>query len=1583
MKRLTLLLVLGLAVAFAVGSRTETPPDKSFAVPAVQQPAEQPGVDNAGGPDADGWRWIDSDDAGPGRPTYSWATIANQQGSASGDDNAYSCPLPFTFTYRGTGYSTLYFNTNGSASFSASLGSGPYGSGTAYPNAGLASSTMGLVCRDLYTNAMRWGWSGTAPNRTFIVSWDNTRDYSGMGVYYFQLILTEGGEMLYEYQNVASASAFSCGIQNMSWNVGLNVSYALVHSSYAIRWYIPAPVPIDATCLSLLRPAPGSLKAIGDTATPQATVKNQGSTTYNIQARFKIGSSYNQTATATSVAPGASVNLSFPLWTASVGGALAMSCSTEVSGDADATNDKRTGTVTVMQVDFDHLGANWTPGPGEILNGNHFNVGTFTIPSGQTNTVMPYNGINGSGWLRVSANIVNVQGILNASGRGYGGGGGGENDYLAMAGGYGGLNGSGGNGQNGYWYGGLAAGGGGGGSPNGTGGASSWGAAGRVGTPDSGGRGGNCYSGVGGAGGVGYGAGGGGGGGYSAGAGGGGGGGTGGQNAPAGNNGGNGGGTYFGAGGLGSTGNTPASGGNGGYLVAGGNGDVSTDTTLAIGSGGGGAGSSSNGGYGGGGGGGGAGAAKVSFFATTSATVGASAQIRLQGAQGGQSGGPTFQSYYGGGGGGGGLLFYCPGSVTLNSGAIVDNRGCLLQTPSTTNGGTIKIFYGSLTNNATLTYGRLYLYQFPILNVGCTRLIAPAGLVDSGTSVTPACSVYNFGNQTSSYAVRMKIGTGYNSTASVTGHTAGTALYVTFPAWTALPRGALAVSCSTELAGDVTPSNDKQTGTVTVRVLDAQAVSIIAPTGTVGQGTVIAPQASVRNNGTAQAIFPVTFTITPAYTNTQTCTLAAGASATLTFANWNAPALGTQTTKCTTALSGDLDAGNNLVTGQVTVINPSRPDIAVTIIGIPDTVEYCHTETVAVTVRNLGNQTANPSWWLRFDVLNPDQSHYFDSVLVTAPIAGGGTGVYRFPWHAPTPSNHLLTLTAGYQDTFMQNNVLTKNVVVRSKDLEVTAFSYHPPLPYRIGVMCTLDVTVHNKSEHCFPVIDSVYIYLTVRKPDGSVAFVDTLFLDHAPYCQQIPVLSDHPFAPDTVGYWHVDALAPVLNDNVPANNTRSDSFFVGQAGVPDTGWHQVADVPGGDKNKGVKDGGCLAQNAESMTDGDTAFVYLLKGNGRCEFYKYNTESNVWVAKESIPAIGLSGKKKPVKKGGTMTQAAGKMYAAKGNGTVEWWQYDPALSGTPTYPWTQKLDVPAGVKPVLKEGTGAAAVTIGDTAYVYLLRGAGGSEFLRYNTLSNTWTAMTPAPAGTSGKPYKDGSALTASLDGKTLYAIKGNYNEFFAYSVDSNTWSSKEPLPLTGSSGKKKKIKSGGALAYYPGGYSSEGVYCMKGNNTQEFWKYVADSDKWVQKEDVPVSGSKKVKAGGALVYAPMPGVDQGGDNLYATIGNGTLGFFRYPPTSAPVIGVSGNALSTPKTAPSALHLAIAPNPFTNSSVVRYTLPSAGSADLRLYDVTGTLVTTLASGYHTAGVHSLAAPNSLAKGIYLLKLATATSSSTLKVIVE
>jgi N-acetylneuraminic acid mutarotase len=457
---------------------------------------------------------------------------------------------------------------------------------------------------------------------------------------------------------------------------------------------------------------------------------------------------------------------------------------------------------------------------------------------------------------------------------------------------------------------------------------------------------------------------------------------------------------------------------------------------------------------------------------------------------------------------------------------------------------------------------------------------------------------------------------------------------------------------------------------------------------------------------------------------------------------------------------------------------------------------------------------------------------------------------------------------------------------------------------------------------------------------------------------------------PHAIGSYATKCTTALAGDNIPANNAQSGSFTITAAPPPpsETGWVRKADLPLGPKSKKVKDGGCLAYSSDSSYSSNS--IYAFKGNNRCEFYKYNTQSNVWAAKESIPAVGATGKKKAVKKGGSLAQCvvSHKLYATKGNNTTEFWEYDPGLDA---YPWTEKAPVPTGSKNV-KEGTGAVSVQLGDTNYIYLLKGSGTQEFYRYNTSTNTWETRENVPLGASNKTWKNGSCL--AYDGaNTIYALKGSYNEFFSYSCSTNAWTSLASLPLIGAGGKKKKVKDGAGLAYHAGD-----VYAQKGGNTFEFWTYAVDSHKWVQYPDVPLGTGKKVKGGGALCASE--------DALYEFKGNNTLDFFKYgfSAVSSQFAAYSPNEMSNSSSRTPQSTLRIAPNPFSTATAISYSLPRAGDVSLKLYDVTGQLIRVLASGYHNAGASSFVIPRSLlSSGIYVLKLVTENSSFTEKIIIE
>lgn len=316
------------------------------------------------------------------------------------------------------------------------------------------------------------------------------------------------------------------------------------------------------------------------------------------------------------------------------------------------------------------------------------------------------------------------------------------------------------------------------------------------------------------------------------------------------------------------------------------------------------------------------------------------------------------------------------------------------------------------------------------------------------------------------------------------------------------------------------------------------------------------------------------------------------------------------------------------------------------------------------------------------------------------------------------------------------------------------------------------------------------------------------------------------------------------------------------------TYWSVGEDMPDDPRHKSVKAGGSLA-----ALENPDATVYAFKGGNTCLFYSYAVSSNSWVAQDSIPKVGQSGKKKGISRGGALAGIGGKVYATKGNNTCEFWRYDPDPSKPAGQHWAQLTDVPPGAKSC-KDGTALAAASVSGTDYVYLLKGAGTREFYRYDVAGNAWAMMDSAPSGISNKGYKRGSCLAD--DGTTIWALKGAYNEFAAYNAASGNWVTKETLPRSPTG---KRVKEGAALAAYNGR-----AYALKGGNTLEFWRFDSTLGQWSQASSFP--GSKKIQWGGAMTRA--------GACLWALRGRNTKDFFCYTLNSSDQAG-QGTSQSVP----------------------------------------------------------------------------------------
>jgi hypothetical protein len=161
----------------------------------------QLGLAASGGPDTYGYRWQDNNPAA-NSCSYNFVDIATTGTEiGTGDDTVFSgVPIGFSFNYYGTAYTAVNVATNGYLAFATT--------GSSFSNSCPQPVTLNDLqvspfWDDLYIlgpSTLRYQVIGSAPNRTFIVQWNNvgfccTSPPSGPGMT-FQAQLWEGSNII-------------------------------------------------------------------------------------------------------------------------------------------------------------------------------------------------------------------------------------------------------------------------------------------------------------------------------------------------------------------------------------------------------------------------------------------------------------------------------------------------------------------------------------------------------------------------------------------------------------------------------------------------------------------------------------------------------------------------------------------------------------------------------------------------------------------------------------------------------------------------------------------------------------------------------------------------------------------------------------------------------------------------------------------------------------------------------------------------------------------------------------------------------------------------------------------------------------------------------------------------------------------------------------------------------------------------------------------------------------------------------------------------------------------------------------------
>ncbi len=199
-----------------------------------------------GGPDAFGYKWIDTD--APGGPQYVWSdisttgTLANftPSGTYSAADEGYAGPLNlgFNFKYYGTVNTQIYVHSNGYITVGTQ--SSTTFSNTTMPNTATPNSVIAPLWDDLDGGTTGKVYYKNDGNK-FIVQFTNWPRYgsSSPGTYTFQIVLHQSGKIVF-YYNTVTGTLNSCtvGIESPDGSTGLQVvkDAAYLKNNHALQF---------------------------------------------------------------------------------------------------------------------------------------------------------------------------------------------------------------------------------------------------------------------------------------------------------------------------------------------------------------------------------------------------------------------------------------------------------------------------------------------------------------------------------------------------------------------------------------------------------------------------------------------------------------------------------------------------------------------------------------------------------------------------------------------------------------------------------------------------------------------------------------------------------------------------------------------------------------------------------------------------------------------------------------------------------------------------------------------------------------------------------------------------------------------------------------------------------------------------------------------------------------------------------------------------------------------------------------------------------------------------------------------------
>jgi hypothetical protein len=515
--------------------------------------------------------------------------------------------------------------------------------------------------------------------------------------------------------------------------------------------------------------------------------------------------------------------------------------------------------------------------------------------------------------------------------------------------------------------------------------------------------------------------------------------------------------------------------------------------------------------------------------------------------------------------------------------------------------------------------------------------------------------------------------------------------------WSPVPNTPTTQALVRVVAKNATGSASGNSGIFTIGDIDMTPTAIVAPTGSYDTCAPVTPEGKVRNLGnvvatSVQVFFRIDSTPGNAvYRDSVIIAVAPGAESTVSFAPWTTPRVPrVYAARCSTRFSGDAQPANDTLAGSFLVSEPGLPQGWYPKEPLPDA------------------PSAKQVWaggWLAY---NPGNSRIYTA-----------KGNKKADFYAYFPAG----------DSWHQNALIPAGTEGKLPKTGAAGCSDGNNSVYATKGNNTLGFWLYKTDENAWYQKANVPPGLSNKKVKGGTGAVYAE-QDGIGHVYLLKGYKNEFWRYDPAGdSWHAMANAPVVssvkwdkgswlayddvNDVIYAHKAKFMEFY--KYNINGDSWSAALSpmpISGSTGSKKSKEGGC-----GTYLNG---FIYALKGGNTQEFWKYTIATNSWTEKETIPAVGTSGKKKKVKAGAGLVAVGSVMYATKGNKSNEFWTYQPGGTLLGSEPTDNGVMAEQLGSPALDVRVGPNPLSGGFATLRYSLPRAGQARVCVYDVTGRT-----------------------------------------------------------------------------------------------------------------------------------------------------------------------------------------------------------------------------------------------------------------------